>query len=345
MKAIVFEQHGGPEVLNYTEVPTPATPGPGEVLVNLKAAALNHLDLAVRRGIAGWPTPLPHIPGSDGSGIIEQIGPGGIGYKIGDRVLISPGLSCGTCSACRAGDDNMCSTYHVLGTREDGSYAEFIKLPASNVRPIPEGLSFEEAAAVPLVFLSAWHMVVGLAKVRSGECVLVHGAGSGVGSAAIQIAKMFNARVITTAGSDGKLEKARQLGADETVNYDRADIVEEVRRVTGKRGVDIVIEHIGGDVFSKSATVLRRNGRIVTCGVTAGGIVQLDLRYVFSRHLAIYGSFMGRSSELTHLLKFFPSRKLRPVIDSVFPLAQAAEAQMRMEERKHFGKIVLKIGN
>ncbi|MFQ5797280.1 MAG: zinc-binding dehydrogenase [Bacteroidota bacterium] len=343
MKAILFQQHGGPEVLKYGEVPTP-TFGPNEVLVELKAAALNHLDLWIRRGIPNWPTPLPHIPGSDGSGIVSEIGIGVSNVKVGDRVLISPGLSCGTCSACRAGDDNVCSTYHVLGMKEHGTYAEFVKVPASNVLPIPEGLSFEEAAAVPLVFLTAWHMLVGLAKVQTGECVLVHGAGSGVGSAAIQIAKMFSARIITTAGSNEKLEKAKQLGADETVNYRTTDFVAEVRRLTAKQGVDIVIEHIGGEVFTKSITLLRRKGRMVTCGVTAGGIVSADLRYMFSRHLTVYGSFMGRTSELIRVLSFFPSRQLKPVVDSVFPLAQAAEAHSRMEERKHFGKIVLRVG-
>lgn len=342
MKAILFQQHGGPEVLKYTEVPTP-TPGPNEVLVELKAAALNHLDLSVRQGIPNWPTPLPHVPGSDGSGVVAEVGTGVSNRKVGDRVLVSPGLSCGTCASCRAGDDNVCSMYHVLGTKEHGTYAQCVKLPASNVLPIPDGLSFEEAAAVPLVFLTSWHMLVGLAKVQPGEIVLVHGAGSGVGSAAIQIAKMFGASVITTAGSDEKLEKARQLGADETVNYRTADFVAEVQRLTEKQGVDIVIEHIGGEVFEKSITVLRRKGRLVSCGATAGASAATDLRYVYSRHLTVYGSFMGRTSELMKVLSFFPVRQLKPVIDSIFPLAQAAEAQGRMEERKNFGKIVLKI--
>ncbi|MEE9288676.1 MAG: zinc-binding dehydrogenase [Bacteroidota bacterium] len=343
MKAILFHQHGGTEVLKYSDVPTP-TPGSNEVLIELKAASLNRLDIALREGIPKWPTPLPHIPGSDGSGIVAAIGPGVSSVKVGDRVLISPGLSCGSCTSCRAGDDNVCSTYHSVGTKEHGTYAEFVKLPALNVLPIPEGLSFEEAAAIPLVFLSAWHMLVGLARVQPEECVLVHGAGSGVGSAAIQVARMFNARVITTAGSDEKLGKAKQLGADETVNYGTSDFVAEVRRLTEKKGVDIIFEHIGGAVFEKSVKLLRRKGRLVTCGVTAGGIVPVDLRYIFSRHLTIYGSFMGKKSELIQVLSFFPSRQLKPVIDSVFPLAQAAEAQNRMEERKHFGKIVLQIG-
>ena len=343
MKAILFRQHGGPEVLTYSEVPTPTLES-NEVLVELKAAALNNLDLSIRRGIPSWPTPLPHIPGSDGAGVVAEVGSGVSERKIGERVLIAPGLSCGNCSACRTGDDNVCSTYHALGTKEHGTYAEFVKLPASNIFPIPEGLSFEEAASVPVVFLSAWHMLVGLAKVQAGECVLVHGAGSGVGIAAIQIAKMLDARVITTSRSNEKLEMAKQLSADETVNYQTTDFVPEVRRLTEKRGVDVVIEHIGGEVFGKSLTLLGRKGRMVTCGVTAGEIVSADLRYVFSRHLTVYGSFMGRRSELTQVLRFFPSRQLKPVVDSVFPLAQAAEAQSRMEERKHFGKIVLRIG-
>jgi len=342
MKAVFFDKHGGLEVLKYGEMPKPEA-GPNEVLIELRAAALNHLDLAIREGIPQWPSPLPHIPGSDGSGVVAEVGSGVANAKPGDRVLISPGLSCGTCSACREGDDNLCASYHGLGTREHGTYAEFAKVPASNVLPIPEGLSFEEAAAIPMVFLTAWHMLVRLGKVKKEDYVLVHGAGSGVGSAAVQIAKMFGARVITTSGDDAKLAKARQLGADETVNYRTTDFAQEVRRLTSNRGVDIVVEHIGGEVFAKSIMVLRRGGRLVTCGVTASGTASIDLRYIFSRVLTVYGSFVGRSAELKEVLKYFPARRLKPVIDSIFPLPQAAEAQSRMAERKHFGKIVLRI--
>ncbi len=348
MKAIRFSAFGGTDVLRYEEAPRPVI-GPGEILVQLKAAALNHLDLWVRSGARERNIPLPHIPGSDGAGIIAEVGSAVNGPKPGDEVLISPGLSCGHCDLCLGGRDNLCKNYRVLGTKEDGTYAEFVKIPAANVLPIPEGLDLNEAAAIPLVFLTAWHMLATLAKVRSSDTVLVHGAGSGVGSAGIQIAKLLGAHVITTAGSQEKLEKAKKLGADELINYRENDFVEEVKKLTGKRGVDVVFEHIGGEVFEKSITVLAKGGRIVTCGATTEFVAKLDLRYVYSRHQTIYGSWMGGKPELTEVLKFFRKgagqehHRLQPVVDRVFPLAQAAEAQRYMEERKNFGKVVLSI--
>jgi NADPH:quinone reductase-like Zn-dependent oxidoreductase len=346
VKAVRFHDFGGREVLRYEEAPAPA-PGPDEVLVNLKAAALNHLDVWVRSGSRERNIPLPHIPGSDGSGLISQTGSAVDWLKPGDRVLISPGLSCGRCEMCLAGRDNLCRTYRVLGVKEDGTYAEVVKIPAVNCLPIPEGLEFTEAAAIPLVFLTAWHMLVTLARIRPGENVLIHGAGSGVGSAGIQIAKLFGARVITTAGSDEKLQKARTLGANDLINYREGDFPESVRRLTDKRGVDIVFDHIGGDVLEKSIPVLAKAGRLVTCGATTDYMATLDIRYVYTRQQTILGSWMGGKAELIDVLKFFEGgkekRRLHPVIDSVFPLAQASEAQQRMEERKNFGKIVLEI--
>ena len=347
MKAIRFHTFGGAEVLRYEESPRPVI-GPNEILVEVKAAALNHLDLWVRSGARERNIPLPHIPGSDGAGIIAEVGTAVDFLKPGERVLISPGISCGHCPACLGGHDNLCKDYHVLGTREDGTYAGFVKLTAANVLPIPLGLDFNQAAAVPLVFLTAWHMLVTLAGIRKGETVLVHGAGSGVGSAGIQIAKLFGARVITTAGSDEKLTKAKELGADELINYREKDFVEELRRITEKRGVDVILEHIGGVVFEKSITVLAKGGRLVTCGATTEYMAKLDIRYVYSRHQTIHGSWMGTKSELVEVLKLFSSGNdsrpfLRPVVDSVFPLSQAADAQRRMEERKNFGKIVLQM--
>ncbi|HZY10360.1 MAG TPA: zinc-binding dehydrogenase [Bacteroidota bacterium] len=340
MKAIRFHTFGDIDVLRYEDIHTP-TIGANEVLVQLKAAALNHLDLWVRSGARERKIPLPHIPGSDGAGIITEVGTGVDFHQIGNRVLIAPGVSCGHCMHCLGGKDNLCRMYHVLGTIEDGTYAEYVKIPAINVIQIPEGLDFNQAAAIPLVFLTAWHMLVTLAKIEPGETVLIHGAGSGVGSAAIQIAKLFGARVITTAGTEEKLQRAKDLGADELINYREKDFVEEVKRLTEKQGVDVVFEHVGGDVFEKSITVIRKGGRIVSCGATTEFLCKVDIRYVYSRHLSLFGSFMGTKSELSDVLKFFPSGKLKPVIDSVFPLAQAAEAQRKMEERKNFGKIVL----
>jgi NADPH:quinone reductase-like Zn-dependent oxidoreductase len=346
MKSVRFHAFGSADVLRYEDAPKPVI-GPTDVLINLKAAGLNHLDVWVRSGARERNIPLPHIPGSDGSGIVAEAGSAVVWIKPGDRVLISSGLSCGHCEMCLGGRDNMCREYRVLGVRDEGTYAEFVRVPAANCVPIPEGLDFNEAAAIPLVFLTAWHMLVTLAKIRPGETALVHGAGSGVGSAAIQIAKMLGARVITTAGSHEKLKRAQELGADELINYQEKDFVEEVKRITEKKGIDVVFEHVGGEVLEKSITVLAKGGRLVTCGATAEYVAKMDIRYVYTRQQTILGSWMGVKSELIEVLRFFTGpkskRRLNPVIDKVFPLAQAADAHRRMEERKNFGKIVLEI--
>jgi NADPH:quinone reductase-like Zn-dependent oxidoreductase len=303
------------------------------------------LDIWVRSGARERNIPLPHIPGSDGAGIIAETGSAVDWLKPGDRVLISSGLSCGHCDKCLHGRDNLCRDYRVLGVREDGTYAEFVKLPAVNVLPIPEGMDFPEAAAAPLVFLTAWHMLVTLAKIQPGETVLIHGAGSGVGSAAIQIAKLIGTHVITTAGANDKLQKAKELGADELINYREKDFTDEVKLLTDKKGVDAVFEHIGGEVLEKSITVLAKGGRLVTCGATTEFVAKMDIRYIYSRHQTIYGSWMGGKQELIEVMKFFkgPNPKFHAVIDKIFPLAQAAEAHRRIEERKNFGKVVLTI--
>lgn len=351
MKSVSFRTFGGPEVLEYGDSPTPAI-SPTEVLVRMRAASLNHLDLWVRSGSREKNIPLPHIPGSDGAGIVAEVGSAVTSVKAGDRVLISPGISCGACPACLSGADNLCPDYRVLGVRENGTCSEFVRIPSVNALPIPDGLDFPQAAAIPLVFLTAWHMLNSLAKLRPNETVLVHGAGSGVGSAAIQIAKALGARVITTAGSDEKLAKARELGADEIINYSSQDFAAEVKRVTSKKGVDVVFEHIGGEVIEKSIMLLAKGGRLVTCGATTSFTANIDLRYVYSRHLTLYGSFMGTKSELIEILKFFSNEysvwrgtsSFRPVIDCILPLSDARLAHERMESRKHFGKIVLAIG-
>jgi NADPH:quinone reductase-like Zn-dependent oxidoreductase len=342
MKAIRFHSFGGPDVLQFEETPEPVL-GASEVLVNLKAAALNHLDVFVRRGEREKNIPLPHIPGSDGAGIVAAVGREVALVKPGDRVLLCPGISCGLCDHCRSGRENLCASYHVLGTKEDGTYAEFVKLPSANVIPIPDGMGFREAAAVPLVFMTAWHMLVSLAELRPGQIALIHGARSGVGSAGIQVAKMLGARVITTLGRDDAMKMARDLGADEIIQYQSQDFVQEIRRLTEKKGVDVVFEHVGGEVFSKSITVLRKGGRLVTCGATTEYVSNADLRYLYSRHLTIYGSIMGTRNELVEVLKYFKTHELRAVIDTVFPLSEAAEAHRRMETREHFGKIILDI--
>ncbi|HLX13192.1 MAG TPA: zinc-binding dehydrogenase [Bacteroidota bacterium] len=342
MNAVRFSAFGEADVLRYEDAPVPEI-GPGEVLIKLKAAALNHLDLWVRKGERERNIPLPHIPGSDGAGFVAEIGAGVDTVKPGDSVAIYPGISCNECEYCRAGKENLCRKYAVLGTLTDGTYAEFVKIPARCAVPFPPVLKFTEAASVPAVFLTAWHMLCTLAQMREGDIVLVHGAGSGVGSAAIQIAKAFGARVITTAGSKEKLAKAKALGADDLINYNEQDFAEEVKKLTAKRGVDIVFEHIGGEVFQKSLPIVRKGGRIVTCGATAEYAVTTDLRYVYFREVAVLGSFMGTRAELEAAFAFFEQGKLHPVVDSVFPLAQAADAQRKLESRTNFGKIVLSI--
>ena len=340
MKAIRFHEHGDVSVLNYEEVETPKIAA-DEVLVQVKSCALNRLDIFVRQGIPGMKIPLPHISGSDLSGIVSETGSAVKNVKVDDMVLAAPGIGCGTCKECLDGRDNSCRQYTLIGYMIDGGYAEYVKLPARNAIPIPEGMNFNEAAAVPLVFLTAWHMLNTRVKLQRNETVLVHSAGSGVGSAAIQIGKMLGARVITTAGTEEKLEKARELGADETINYVKDDFYAKVKFLTDRRGVDVVFEHVGSATFDKSILSLAINGRLVTCGATTGYKTSIDLRYIFAKQLAIFGSYMGGLGELLEVLKFFPTGQLKPVIDRQFPLKEAANAQLRMTERKQFGKIIL----
>jgi NADPH:quinone reductase-like Zn-dependent oxidoreductase len=342
MKAIVFSEHGGPEVLRYTEVAEPKI-GPTEVLVRVRACALNHLDLWVRCGMPGIQIPLPHIPGSDISGEVARVGELVSRAKVGQKVLLAPGISCGQCPACSAGADNRCRKYTLFGGYlVDGGCAEYVKSPEVNVIPIPGDLSFDEAAAVPLVFLTAWHMLIGRAELMPGEEVLVLGAGSGVGSAAIQIAKLVGARVIATAGSDAKLQKAKELGADGVIHHGKQNILGEVKRLTDRRGVDVVFEHVGTTTWDMSVACLAPAGRLVTCGATTGFEAQVDLRFLFSRQLSLLGSYMGSRAELYTVLNLIGQRKLHAVIDRTMPLAQCAEAHALLERREQFGKIVLR---
>lgn len=341
MKAVVFDRFGGPEVLELREVADPV-PRADEVLIDVEACGVNHLDLWVRAGLPGLEPEMPHILGNDVVGRAAAVGEGVRHVKPGDAVLVDPTLSCGACARCLAGDDHLCRQHDVLGRRRNGGYAEKVAVPGANCLPYPEGLPWEQAAAVPLVFLTAWHMLVGRARIRPGEDCLVIGAGSGVGSAAIQIAKLHGARVIATASGEAKLARARELGADDTVDHARADLVAEVRRLTGRKGADVAFEHVGGAVFERAAAALARDGRLVTCGATIGGRVTLDLNQLFGRHLSLLGSWMGRRSELAEALRFVREGRLRPVVDSVLPLAEARHAHERMAARGHFGKIVLR---
>ncbi len=340
MKAVRFHEHGGLGVLKYEEAHAPKIQ-PNEVLVKVKACALNHLDLWLRMGVRAWTLAMPHIVGSDISGEVAGIGALVTRFKPGDRVLLSPGISCGQCEMCFKGLDSACRAFTIFGVMVDGGYAEYVKSPEANVIPIPGGLSFDEAAAVPLVFTTAWHMLFARAELRPGEEVLVIGAGSGVGSAAIQIAKLVGARVIATAGADWKLEKARALGADEVINHTSQSLAEEVKRFTAKRGVDVIVDHVGTAVWDACFESLATYGRFVTCGTTTGADLKLNAQLLYGRQRTILGSFMGGKGELMDALKLIGARKLKAVIDSSFPLEEAAAAQKKMESREFFGKILL----
>jgi NADPH:quinone reductase-like Zn-dependent oxidoreductase len=341
MKSVRFHEHGGPEVLRYEEAPDPNA-GPGEAIVRVRACALNHLDLWERRGLEHVSIPLPHISGSDVAG--EVVSSSARAMPAGRRVMLQPGISCGHCVACLSGRDNECPAYEVLGYgRHPGGYAELVNVPAQNLIPIPDHVSFADAAAFPLTFVTAWHMLVTRAHVARGDDVLVLAAGSGVGQAAVQIAVLHGARVFATAGSDAKLEKARALGAAGVIHHHRQDIAEEVRRLTNRRGVDVVIEHVGEATWTKSLRSLARGGRLVTCGATTGYHGAIDLRALFSRQLSIHGSYMGTKGELLRAAEFFFNGQLKPIVDARFPLAEAAAAQRRLEESGQFGKIVLDV--
>src|SRR5436190_20338650 len=340
MKAIIFEQHGGPEVLQLAEVPDPQIKA-NEVLIEVRACSLNHPDVWVRNGLPGIKIPLPHIPGCDVAGVVREVGELVTWAKPGDEVMVQPGVSCGHCVECLAGRDNMCDEYDMIGYRRDGGYAELLSVPGVNVIPKPGNLSWPAAAALPLVTLTAWHMLVTQARVQPGEDVLIHAAGSGVGSLGIQIAKLRGARVIATAGSDEKLAKANELGADELINYTREDWPKEVRKLTNRQGVDVVFEHTGAETWSGSIASLKTGGRLVTCGATSGFDARTDLRQIFYRQLSILGSFMGAKAELLEAMKFIQKGAIRAVIDQTMPLAEARRAHELIESRAQFGKLVL----
>ncbi|GAX60740.1 NADPH:quinone reductase and related Zn-dependent oxidoreductases [Candidatus Scalindua japonica] len=340
MKATLFKEHGGVDKLIYTEIEEPEVSS-SEVLVKVKACGLNHLDIWVRQGLPGITIPLPHILGCEIAGEIAGIGSAVEGLNIGQRVLVAPGINCGKCEYCLNSHDSLCHEFRIMGFQVNGGYAEYAKTPAVNIIPVTDKLSFNEWAAVPLVFLTAWNMLKTRGDLTTGEAVLIHAAGSGIGSAAIQIARLSGADVITTVGSDGKMEKARELGADHVINYSREDFAEKVNEITGGRGVDLIFEHIGPETWEKSMLCLKRGGRIVTCGATSGPTVNFDLRFLFAKQLSVSGCYMGSRGELMKVMELIESGRLKSVLDSVFPLKDAVAAQTKMLERKQFGKIVL----
>lgn len=340
MRAALFRQHGGPEVMELGEVPEP-TAGPGEVQVQVKAAALNHIDLWMRRGLPSMKIALPHIPGGDVCGVVSALGAGVQGVKEGDRVVLNPGLTCGRCRECLGGRDNLCAAFRMLGEHTQGGMAEKVVVPVANLVPAPANVDDASLAAVPITFITVWHMLVDNARVKPGETVLVLGAGSGVGVAAIQIAKLFGARVIAAASSATKLMSARALGADDTIDYASEELVAAVKRLTDRHGADIVVEHTGASTFPKSVVACARGGRIVTCGATDGFEATLNLRHVFWRHLSILGSTLAPKSCLFAIADRLAAGQLKAVVDRVLPLAEIQDAHRVLEARQAFGKIVM----
>ena len=340
MKAVRIHQPGSAESYVYEDAPDPVA-GPGEVLVRVKAVALNHLEAWAAKAPSSVRYDAPRILGADVAGVVEAIGAGVHSTTAGAAVILHPGVSCGACEPCLGGDDNLCAQYRLLGQGRDGGMAELVTVPAANIFAKPANLTFEEAASIPLVFTTALHMILTRAHLRYGETVLVNAAGSGVGVAAIQVAKLHGAHVIASAGSDEKLVKARGLGADECINYTTHDLADEARKLTGGRGVDMVVENVGAEIMEKSIKALARNGRVVTCGATAGNDATFNVSRFFLSQQTIYGSFMGTKAEMLHYAPYFADGRLRAVVDQVFPLRDAAKAVARLVQREQFGKIVL----
>lgn len=340
MKAVRYHRHGGPDVLQIDDLPDPE-PGPGEIVLDVKAASVNHLDLWLRKGIPSFPIKLPRIPGADAAGVVAAVGAGVTHVKPGDRVLLNPATSCGTCEFCGQGEMSLCLDYRIWGEHADGVQRERVAVPAHVAVKIPDSLSFEEAAAAPLVFLTSWRMMVSRGQIKAGQWILIHGAGAGIGTTCIGIARLFGARVIATASSDEKCEKARALGVEAVIHHQKEDVSRRVRELTSKRGVDLVVDYVGKETWGTSLQCARRGGRIVTCGATTGHDPVEDLRHVFFRQLQIQGCTMGNNGEFADAMRCLFQGRLRPVVDAVLPLRDVAEAHRRIESRTVFGKLVL----
>ncbi|MFZ5624017.1 MAG: zinc-binding dehydrogenase [Gemmatimonadota bacterium] len=343
MKALVLREIGRPDRLEVAELPPPPDPGPGEVRVRIRMAALNRLDLFVANGLPGVPPSLPHVAGADGAGVVDAVGPGVTGVGPGDSVMINPGISCGVCPACRAGEQPLCRSFAILGEHRFGTFAEYVVVPAVNLAPLPHSFCWAEAAAFSLATLTAWRMLTTRARLAPGETVLIWGAGGGVALAAVQIARLAGAFVVVAGSSERKLETARRLGADVAIDHTAEDIVAEVRRLTGGRGADVVVDSVGEATWPTSLRALARGGRLVTCGATSGPMVGIDVRKLFWHQWTILGSTMGSHREYAAITALAQRGLLRPPVDSVIPLADAPAAYERLAKGGHTGKLVLEV--
>jgi NADPH:quinone reductase-like Zn-dependent oxidoreductase len=341
MKALYYDEQTGYKAIKLGDFPVPEI-SESEVLVKVKAFSLNHLDVWVMGGNYPVKVPLPHIFGSDASGIVEKAGKAVQHIKEGDEVIVFPGLSCGHCEKCLSGFDNECNSFSILGVLTNGASAEYVKTPAANIFKKPGGLSFEQAAGIGITYATSWNSLVMRAGIRQGDTVLIHAAGSGAGTALIQTAKLYNATVITTVGDDWKVGKAKELGADHVINHAKEDFVEATKRITGGGLADIAVDHVGAATFNKSLACLKRGGKLVTFGNTSGDEVPLSLRYVFGKNITIHGVYVGPKAAMIQLLKLFP-HKLRTVVDSVFDFSDAKKAYEKLLSRQFFGKIVVKL--
>ncbi len=340
MKAVQFTEHGDRDVIEYGEYEA-LEPGQGEVRIEMRAGALNHLDVWTRRGLPGLDLEMPHIPGSDGAGVVESTGEGVTRFEPGDRVALTAGVSCGECEFCRDGDPTLCVSYHVIGEHVRGVHAEYAVVPEDNLISVPEHVDWKTAAAAPLVFQTAWRMLLDRGDLRPSESVLVLGASGGVGHAAVQIADYVGAEVYATASSDKKLSYASETGADHVINYEDENFADEIRSRTGKRGVDMVVDHVGAATWQDSLKSLAKGGRVVTCGATTGGTPETNINRIFWNQLSVIGSTMATPGQVDDVMELVWDGEFEPRIRATLPMSETAKAHRLLEEREGFGKVVV----
>lgn len=339
MRAAVIKQHGPPESIVFEDRPVPV-PRETQYLVRVKACGLNHLDTWVRRGVPGHTFPLPLVPGSDITGVIEKAGSAAKVFKPGDRVIINPGVSCGHCAQCHSGQDHLCPKWGLLGETTDGGCQEYIAVEERQVHLLPQQLSFEQGACVPINFITAWQMLVGKAQIKPGESILIHGAGSGVSVACIMIAKLHNMQIFVTSNSEEKLAKARTIGGQRFINTSKEHFRDAIKNLTAKQGVDVVVDHVGEATMMDSIRCLKRGGRLVSCGATTGADIKIDWKHIFFKNIALLGSTYGPRGDFWDVMKAFEANKLAVVLDSVVKIDELPRAHAAIEARKVFGKIV-----